>query len=174
MIKIDKANILILCYNNNHNIMLDIEILAIGKIKAKYIKEGILEYEKRLKPFAWVQTIELPAVAFNSSNKNKAKKEEGELISQYLAKRPNAHIIFLEEKGKTFDSVEWAGFLNKISQKIIFVLGGSLGIDSKINIKPDIILSLSKLTFSHELARLVLFEQIYRAATIINNKDYHY
>jgi len=154
--------------------MLDIEILAIGKIKIGYINNGVMEYVKRLSPYAKIKIVELPAIAFNSNNKAKVKVDEGKKIQEYLAKRPGSWVVFLEEKGKSLNSVNFASIISKINKKIIIVIGGSLGIDPEINFKPDFNMSLSALTFNHELARLVLFEQLYRAVTIINKKEYHY
>ena len=154
--------------------MLDILILTIGKLKINYFKDASEEYLKRLKPYARITTRELKAESFNASNKLKVKKEEGRRISEFLKKQTNCLVIFLEEKGKQYNSLQLAELLEKENRKIIFVIAGSLGFDKEIEYQPDLTLSLSALTFNHELARVVLLEQLYRGATIINGKEYHY
>lgn len=154
--------------------MLDIIIVAIGKLKTKEYGRLADEYQARLKPFARVKIIELEPVAFRNFDKIRTKKQEGNKISEQLKKTKDGYIIFLEEKGKGMDSLGFAGFIGKIDRRIIFVLGGALGIDPQIGLKPDQAISLSALTFNHELARIILLEQLYRAAAIINGKAYHY
>lgn len=105
----------------------------------------------------------------------KAKKKEGERIAQFLKKRKDTHEIFiLDEKGKESDSKEFAVILEKLSKPAIFVVGGSLGIHKDAILNSYKKISLSHLTFPHELARVVLLEQIYRAMTIMRGKEYHY
>lgn len=154
--------------------MLDIKIIAIGKIKNKNLEQICQEYLVRIKPFAKINIVELEAEKFSSNSKTKAKEMEGRRISSIITGLKNSYIIFLEEQGANYSSIEFARKLEGINKKIVLVIGGSLGIDKNIKIKPDLIISLSRLTFSHELARTILFEQLYRATTIINNKEYHY
>ncbi|NCN07328.1 23S rRNA (pseudouridine(1915)-N(3))-methyltransferase RlmH [Candidatus Falkowbacteria bacterium] len=154
--------------------MLNITLLTIGKIKDKSINDLILEYLKRLKPYAKINIEELKSESFKVDNKNKAKEVEGERILNYLKKYPDSQVILLTENGKTFDSVEFSDFINNENTHFIFVIAGSLGFSKAVENKIKTSLSLSKMTFTHEMARLILLEQIYRAITIHKKKEYHY
>lgn len=154
--------------------MMDITILAIGKIKENYFAQGILEYEKRLKPYARINTIELKPFSFNENNIEKAVQTEGERIESYLRKAKEKFIIALDENGRQFNSLEFSRFLDRVEGGMIFIIGGSAGIAESIKNQANFLLSLSALTFPHELARLVLIEQLYRSAMINIGKTYHY
>lgn len=151
--------------------MLNITLITIGKVKEAYLNEATLEYLKRIKPYGRLTMQELKAEPFSGTTKDKAKQIEAGRIEAILEKRTGAEIYLLSEHGTLFDSPDFA---NKIKDKeIVLVIAGSLGFAKDLEAKyPKI--SLSPLTFPHELARVVLLEQIYRAATIINNKEYHY
>ena len=151
--------------------MLNITLITVGKIKEAYLNEAALEYFKRIKPYGRLNLEELKAESFASVTKEKAKKIEAERIQTVLDRKGNAEIYLLSEHGTQFDSPDFAA---KIKDKeLVLVIAGSLGFAKELEVKyPKI--SLSPLTFPHELARVVLLEQIYRAATIINNKEYHY
>ena len=152
--------------------MLNITIIAIGKVKEAYWKEAILEYQKRLQPYARLKIEELKAEPFSDSTKEKAKKVESDNIELYLGKKKNAEVYLLSEHGELFDSPSFAKKMES-SQEIVLVIAGTQGFTKDLAVKyPKI--SLSPLTFPHELARVVLLEQLYRASTIINKKDYHY
>ena len=130
-----------------------LSIYAIGKIKKIWIKDGINQYEKRM-PELFINEFK----TFNISN----------------LRSNNNIIISLSEEGKQFNSVELCSLLlNFENKKIDFLIGGADGINSDIKEKSDLLLSLSPLTFPHELARLILLEQIYRAISISNNSPYH-
>jgi len=154
--------------------MLDVTILSIGKIKEKYFAQAINEYQKRLRPYAVIKILELEAVSFNSTSRDRAKEEEGDKMLSFINKNKNKIIIALDEKGRSFSSKEFAHFLEGLNQPIMFVIGGSLGFSSKVLENCHYTLSMSNFTLPHELARVVLFEQLYRSVTIINNKTYHY
>lgn len=152
--------------------MLDISLVAIGKVKDKSYASLIAEYLKRLKPYARLKIIELDGLSFSENNREKAKDYEGEKIENYLAKLNDPLVYLLAERGKVYDSKELAFFLEKKSP-LVLVLGGALGFSDHIYKKyPS--LSLSPLTFPHELARVIFLEQIYRATTILQGKNYHY
>ncbi|MFZ2310251.1 MAG: 23S rRNA (pseudouridine(1915)-N(3))-methyltransferase RlmH [Patescibacteria group bacterium] len=152
--------------------MLNITIIAIGKVKEVYWREAILEYQKRLQPYARLKIEELKAEPFSESTKGKAKKTESDNIQLYLDKKKTAEIYLLSEHGELFDSPAFAKKMES-NQEIVLVIAGTQGFAKDlVNKYPKI--SLSPLTFPHELARVVLLEQLYRAATIINKKDYHY
>ena len=154
--------------------MLDITILAVGKIKEKYFAEAINEYTKRLKIYAAMKVVEIESTSFSSGNREKAKKEEGEKILKYLKKNEGKHIIILDEHGLDFTSQQFSKYLQEINKPIVFVIGGALGLSQEVLDIADYTMALSQFTFPHEMARLVLAEQIYRASTIANNKTYHY
>lgn len=154
--------------------MFDITILAIGKIKEPYFFEAANEYLKRLKPYAKIRIVELEPEPFNNSNKEKVRKIETEKLVSFLKKQEHARVFILSEHGKGMDSHEFAELLDKENNRTIFVFGGSLGFDRDILEKYQNRISLSPMTFPHEMARVVLLEQAYRAAMILKGKDYHY
>ncbi|MHB8903771.1 MAG: 23S rRNA (pseudouridine(1915)-N(3))-methyltransferase RlmH [Patescibacteria group bacterium] len=156
--------------------MLDLTVIAYGKIKEKAYQKMVEEYLKRLKPLARLRYIELETISHTDKNQEAVKKLEGEKLNNYLEKYLNnnseAVVYLLAERGQKFNSIDFANWLNK-KQPLILVVGGALGFsDDLYNSYPS--LSLSDLTYPHELARLILLEQIYRASTILNNKSYHY
>ncbi len=152
--------------------MLDITILALGKIKDKSYAHLAGEYLKRLKPYARIKMMELEAVAFSEKMRDKAKDYEGEKIENFLNKQSEAVVYLLAERGLQMPSPEFAHWLEKKSP-LILVVGGALGFSEALYQKYPC-LSLSPLTFPHELARVVLLEQLYRSATILQQKNYHY
>ena len=154
--------------------MFDITILAVGKLKEKYFIAAINEYAKRLKPYANLKVVEIGAVSFSDANRAKTKIEEGKKLVKYLEKNKEKYIIVLDERGLDFTSHQFAKYLQELNKPIVFVIGGALGLSQEVLDLADYKMALSQFTFPHELARLVLMEQIYRAATIANNKTYHY
>ncbi|HTX87131.1 MAG TPA: 23S rRNA (pseudouridine(1915)-N(3))-methyltransferase RlmH [Candidatus Nanoarchaeia archaeon] len=153
--------------------MLEIIIIAIGKIKNDFFAGAIAEYLSRLKPYAAIKIIELAPESFNDSSREKSKKTEGERILSTLEKFNSSDVYLLRERGSEMDSVKFAGQLDNHPGKTVFVIAGALGFSEEL-FKKYRQLSLSKLTFPHEMARLILLEQIYRAVTIIKGKTYHY
>ena len=149
-----------------------IKIICVGKIKEKYLVEAINEYVKRIQKYSKVEIIELPDES--QGEVNKIIKLEGEKIERYLNSKD--FIISLEIEGKSLTSTEFASL---IDQKLIeysnitFIIGGSYGIDASIKEKSNYHLSFSKMTFPHQLFRLLLLEQIYRSFKINNNESYH-
>jgi len=153
--------------------MWDITILAVGKLREKHWQVANEEYLKRLGPYVKLKIEELKSEPFTKATQVKVKKVEAAKIKAYLQKKSSALVFLLSEEGEEMDSYVLAETLKNINQPLIFVIGGSLGIDRELfEIYPK--LSLSKLTFPHELARIILLEQLYRAVTIIKQKDYHY
>lgn len=156
--------------------MLDISIIAIDRIKARHFQAAFDEYLKRLSPYARVKVEELPAEPFkNGGDKAKSKKKEGERILKAIGKYQDASIICLTEMGELMDSLQFSKWLEiKASGKIVFIIAGTLGFDEAVTKKASSLLSLSAMTFPHELARVILAEQIYRAVCLSRGKDYHY
>lgn len=152
-------------------------MVAIGKIKDSNLASLASEYLKRLKPFVKFDVIEISSSSFSENTKEAAKKFEGERILEILkkeeAKARGAAAYLLAERGLSFkSSPEFASWLAK-KTPVILVVGGALGFSDELYENyPQI--SLSPLTFPHELARVIALEQVYRAAAILNNKEYHY
>ena len=153
--------------------MPDIIIVVVGKLKEKYWEMAATEYLKRLRPYARLKLLELTPEPFHKSNAVSAKQKETDKIIRILEKYQNANIFLLDERGQEMNSLEFSAELNKNSQPLVFVIGGSLGMTPELLAKyPKI--ALSKLTYLHEAARVILLEQIYRGITIIKGKDYHH
>lgn len=156
-----------------------IDILAVGKIKEKYLTDGINEYKKRISRFADINIIEVDdekaSDKLSLAEEEKVKEKEGQKL---LSKIPNsAYVVALDLKGKEKTSPEMAEFLNDITlmgkSHIIFVIGGSLGLHKNILQRADYKICFSKFTFPHQLMRLILIEQVYRWFKILNNETYH-
>ena len=155
---------------------MNIKVLAVGKIKEKYMKDAVLEYEKRLKPYCTFSVLEIPPEQILKENEyEKYKKTEGKKIIAQV--KPESYVITLEIKGSSFSSKEFASKIKEISSdgvnELIFVIGGANGLSRAVTERADLKLSFSKMTFTHQMARLLLIEQIYRAFKIINNENYH-
>ena len=154
-----------------------LEFWAIGKNHEPYVKTGIEDFTNRVNKYfkATWNIIPVPKNAGMLSEMD-LKKREGETITDWLGK--DDYLVALDEKGKQLSSAKLAGFLqaraNESKKKLVFVIGGAFGLDSGILKRADYIWSLSELTFPHQLVRLILAEQIYRACTIIKNEKYHH
>lgn len=159
--------------------MLHINIICIGKIKEDFFKNAIIEYSKRLGKYCSLNIIELPdeKIPNNSSAKEISiiKDKEGQNILNNLQK--DSYNICLDPKGKIFSSEEFAQKIDNISinfnSTISFIIGGSLGISEKVLQLANESISFSKMTFPHQLFRVILLEQLYRAFKINNNETYH-
>ena len=155
-----------------------IKIYAIGKIKDFY-KSGVEEYIKRISGYAKVQIIEVKDESISDKPSDseiiKAKDTECKRVLSQL--KPNEYLIGLDLNKKEYTSEEFATFLNEKlvgnGSNVSFVIGGSYGLSDELKRRLNASVTLSKLTFPHQLARLVLLEQIYRAFKIINNETYH-
>ena len=150
-----------------------IKILCVGKIKESFFTEGIKEYQKRIEGYTKFSILEVKEV--NTQDINKNILEEGKNLLGKIAE--DEYVITLEIKGKRIDSVELAKLIEEKQtygfSKITFVIGGSNGLSEEVIRRSNYHLSFSDFTFPHQLMRLILSEQIYRALTIINNKEYH-
>ena len=148
-----------------------ITIITVGKIKEKYIREGIDEYLKRLTKYAKIELIELDDECFD---KEKTLKKEAEKIEKKLNKK--SFIITLEIEGKQLNSLEFANLIDKTivnNSDITFIIGGSNGVNEAVKENVQMLLSFSDMTFPHGLFRGILLEQIYRSFKILNNESYH-
>jgi len=157
----------------------NISIIAVGKLKEKYLKQGIDEYLKRLTAYAKVEIIEVPdekaPEILSDTEMQQVKQKEGERILTKISQ--DTHVIALAIEGKMKTSEELADDLDKLAtygkSKIAFVIGGSLGLSSEVMQRANERLSFSKMTFPHQLMRLVLVDQVYRAFRIIRGEPYH-
>lgn len=158
---------------------MNIQIIAVGKIKEKYIKEGIAEFSKRLSSYCKLTIVELEDEKAPESLSEKemlqVKDKEGERILSSLPK--NTYVIALAIQGKNLSSEEMADHIAGLGvmgkSDISFIIGGSLGLSEKVLQKAELKLSFSRMTFPHQLMRLILLEQIYRSYRIIHRQTYH-
>lgn len=156
-----------------------VKIITVGKLKEKYLKEGIEEYAKRLKSYTKFEIIELADEATNenaSDKENEAVKEkEGDRILKQI--KTDDFVFELAIKGKMVTSEELAEKIRQeqiyTSGNIVFVIGGSLGTSKTVSQRANAHISFGKVTYPHQLMRLILTEQIYRAYRIMNNQAYH-
>lgn len=154
-----------------------ITLLTIGKTEDSYIKEGIEKYLKRLKHYISFKIVELPELKNTKSlTIDQQKAREAELINKNILNTDQ--LILLDEKGKELSSVQFSGFLNKKMlgsvQHLVFIVGGPYGFDPSIQNRADDKISLSKMTFSHQMVRLFFVEQLYRSFTILKGEPYHH
>lgn len=149
-----------------------IKIICVGKIKEKYLKDAISEYQKRLSKYTKLEIIELQDI--NNNNINIILEKEKELILKAITEKD--YIITLEIEGQELTSDELASKIDNIflqNSNITFIIGGSYGLHNEIKNLSNFKLSFSKLTFPHQLFRVILLEQIYRSYKILNNESYH-
>lgn len=156
-----------------------ITIVTVGKLKEKYLKQGIEEYLKRLSAYAKVEVIEVADEKapenLSEAEMEEVKKKEGERILAHISQ--DTYVITLEIGGKMLSSEQLAAKIDELGtygkSKIAFVIGGSLGISKEVQNRSNLALSFSKMTFPHQLMRLILLEQVYRAYRIIRGEPYH-
>ena len=166
-------------YQRMEVIQMKIKIYAIGKIKEAYLKIGIEEYLKKIKPYCQIEIVEYNDEPIPSNPNNSeielAKKKEGEKVLQNL--KPSEYLIGLDLNKKELESPAFAEFLNEKlvnnGASISFVIGGSYGLSNELKNRCNDSISLSKMTFLHQMTRLILLEQIYRGFKILRNETYH-
>ena len=159
--------------------MLNVNIICIGKLKEKYLKDACAEYEKRLAGYCKFSIIELPEYKIqddpSDAQISKTVTEEGKKILDKIPK--GSYIISMCIEGKMHSSEELGAILEEVGVKgissVTFIIGGSWGISDEVKKISDLRLSMSRMTFPHQLARVLLCEQIYRGFTIINSGKYH-
>ena len=145
-----------------------ITIITVGSIKEKYLKDAIDDYIKRIKKYHKINIIEV------KDESTSALEKEKDQIIKHL--KPKDYIITLDINGKQLTSLEFADKINDIfnyNSNIVFIIGGSFGLHDQIKDQANLNISFSKLTFPHQLFRIILLEQIYRCFKIINNETYH-
>ena len=156
-----------------------IKIIALGKIKEKFLKDGTDEFLKRLTPYAAVEILELSPIEIKDENLiEKVLDEEGEKILSHI--KPQSYVITLEILGKQLSSEEFAEKIEDLTNEglseLVFVIGSSCGLSKNVSARANFAnfkMSMSKMTFLHQFARLLLVEQIYRAFKIIKGETYH-
>lgn len=166
-------------YQKQRGLTMKITLITVGKIKEKYFTDAIAEYSKRLSRYSKLEIIEVPDEktpdGASETLEKQIKEKEGEKI---LAKIPEgAYVVALAIEGKMLDSEELADKIEKWNvsgiSHVVFIIGGSLGLAAKVLNRADYKLSFSKMTFPHQLMRVILLEQIYRSFRIRNNEPYH-
>ena len=153
-----------------------ITLITTGKTTFDYIREGMAIYEKRLGRYLSFSRIEIPALQGTSSlSQEEVRNREGQLILKKL--KPEDRVIILDEKGSRYTSTAWAARLSHLmdigTRSVVFIIGGAYGFSAKVRERADETLSLSDMTFSHQIIRLFFEEQLYRAMTIIKGEPYH-
>ena len=156
-----------------------ITLITVGKIKEKYLKDAIAEYTKRLSKYCKLEIIEVAdeKTPDNASEvvEHAIRVKEAERILRYI--KDDAYVITLEINGKQLSSEELADKIDKLgvqgTSHIIFIIGGSIGLGEEVLKKSDFALSFSKMTFPHQLMRVILLEQVYRSYRIISGEPYH-
>jgi len=148
-----------------------------GKTDEAWLKEGISGYEKRIARYVPFESIILPDFKRTASlPAEKIKAKEGEKILTYL--KSDDYVIVLDEHGKTYNTIEFSSFLQAVmassKKRLVFIIGGAWGVHSAVKARADHQLSLSKLTFSHQLVRLLFAEQLYRSLSVIAGDPYHH
>ncbi|NPV26748.1 MAG: 23S rRNA (pseudouridine(1915)-N(3))-methyltransferase RlmH [Firmicutes bacterium] len=156
-----------------------VQIIAVGKLKEKYLHDGMAEYLKRLTPYARVEIIEVPDEKIpdrvSPAQEDQVREKEAERILKQI--KPDSLVIPLAIAGRACTSEQFAHLLRDLEQRghgeITFIIGGSLGLSPRVLARGHFLLSFSTMTFPHQLMRLILIEQIYRAFKIIRGEPYH-
>lgn len=154
-----------------------IRVLFTGKTTESWIREGIERYSGRIRHYVSFELVELPDLKQTAAlSEEQIKAREGEMILK--AVRPTDHLVLLDEHGARFSSVDWARNLEQkaahLPKDCVFVIGGPYGFSPAVQARSNELLSLSRMTFSHQLVRVVFLEQLYRALTIIKGEPYHH
>ncbi|OFY41722.1 MAG: 23S rRNA (pseudouridine(1915)-N(3))-methyltransferase RlmH [Bacteroidetes bacterium GWF2_40_14] len=152
-------------------------LLLVGKTEFPWVRSGIELYEERLKHYVSYQRIEIQELKATSSlTRQQIKEREGDAIMKYL--KPNDELILMDERGEEFTSERFASQIEKKSihgtKNVVFAIGGAYGFSDDIYKRANEKISLSKMTFSHQMVRVIFLEQLYRAYTIIKGEPYHH
>lgn len=152
-------------------------LLTVGKTNEQYFVEAISDYQKRLKYYVPFEIVEIPELKNTKSMSEEVQKQkEGELIMKCL--QEGDFVVLLDDKGRDFTSLQFAAYMEKRmaagNKRAVFVVGGPYGFSSDVYGRADGKVSLSKMTFSHQMVRLIFVEQLYRAMTILRGEPYHH
>ncbi|HEX4888672.1 MAG TPA: 23S rRNA (pseudouridine(1915)-N(3))-methyltransferase RlmH [Luteibaculaceae bacterium] len=153
-----------------------IKFVFVGKTFQAFIEQGCEEFVKRIGKYNRTEVLVIPDEKRNASlDPSALKRSEAQAILKHI--KPEDFLILLDERGKSFSSVQWAAqlqkFMNQGPKNLVFLVGGAFGFDEAIYQRSNFQWSLSNLTFSHQMVRLFLIEQVYRAFTILKNEPYH-
>jgi 23S rRNA (pseudouridine1915-N3)-methyltransferase len=154
-----------------------IALLQIGKTTERYLTEGIGVFEGRMRKYAAFEIFTIPDIR-NTRNMTatELKTREGEKILQFF--KNDDYIVILDDKGKEFSTNEFSSWIENTlmlqKKRLVFIIGGAWGFSDEVYQKADMLLSLSRLTFSHQMVRLLFLEQLYRAFTVIKGEPYHH
>ena len=156
---------------------MNITLIAVGKTRIPFVLNGIEEYRGRLSRYTPFEIVEIPDIRTTKSmSSDQQKVMEGEQILSRL--QPSDFVILLDERGRQFSSMEFAAYIEKLQvsgrKRAVFVVGGPYGFSPAVYGRGDAKLSLSKMTFNHEMIRMFFAEQIYRAMTILRHEPYHH
>lgn len=154
-----------------------IRLILVGKTQSGFVADGFALYRERLGHYCKFSLTEIPELRQVSAlSRDQIKEKEGELILKNI--KGGDDVILLDERGESYTSVAWAQFLERraahSSRDLVFVIGGSYGFSESVYKRAGSMLSLSKMTFSHQLVRVIFLEQLYRAFTIIKGEPYHH
>lgn len=154
-----------------------ITLLTVGKTDVRWVREGLELYSSRLVHYVPFELVEIPELKNVSAlTKDQIKKKEGELVLKQI--RPSDEVVLLDEHGRQFGSVEFSKYLeeklSRGSRDLVFVIGGAYGFSEEVYQRSNAEVSLSKMTFSHQMVRTIFVEQLYRAFTIMKNEPYHH
>ena len=153
------------------------KLILIGKTKSKFLLDGENEYQKRLKHYCKFSELIIPDIKNSGKlSKKELKEKEGGLILESI--KNSDYFILLDDKGLALTSIDFAKFLNKkmvsSANELVFIVGGAFGFSESVYQRANIKLSLSKMTFSHQMVRMIFKEQLYRAFTILKGEKYHH
>ncbi len=158
---------------------MQIAIITVGKLKEKYLKQGIDEYTKRLSAYAKITMVEVPDEKapenMSAAEEEQVKEKEGGRILQHV--KPDHYVIALAIEGDMWSSEKLASEMDRLAtygrSQVAFIIGGSLGLSKDVFLRADHLMSFSKMTFPHQLMRLILLEQVYRGFRINRGEPYH-
>ena len=156
---------------------MDVKLVTVGKTDVKWVKEGLDLYVSRLRHYVPFSLVEIPQLKNVSAlTQEQIKEREGELVLKQL--NPGDSVILLDERGKEYRSVEWAEWIRQRlargGKALVFVIGGAYGFSQAVYDRAEGKISLSRMTFSHQMVRTIFAEQLYRAFTIIKGEPYHH
>lgn len=156
---------------------MNFELLTVGKTRTRFVTEGIEEYMRRLKRYIPFEVNELPDIR-NAGRISREEQKESEGLVILSKFRPSDHIVLLDERGRQYSSIEFADKLQDVmvsgKKRLVMVVGGPYGFSKAVYDRADELLSLSRMTFNHEMVRLFIVEQTYRAMTILRGEPYHH
>lgn len=154
-----------------------VTLLTVGKTDKSYLREGMMMYQQRLTHYITFSFVEIPDIKGGAAlSRDMIRRKEGEVILKAL--KPSDAVILLDERGRQYSSEQWAAAIeeriSRDSRDIVFIIGGPYGFSDEVYARAEGMMSLSKMTFSHQMVRLIFLEQLYRAFTIIKGEPYHH